>query len=332
MTPFVGRGDEVSLLLSRWERAREGQGQVVLVVGEPGIGKSRLIEEFRAPIKQEPHLWVECAGEQFFENTPFYAVTQMLNQGLGWRGDESKEERVTQLERALELAGIKLGEALPLIAEMLDLPIPERYPPIKLAPDQKRRRLLAALAGWVFDATRTQPLLIAMEDLHWVDPSTLELTQTLVEQGATAPLMLLYTARPEFRAPWPMRAHHAQVTLNRLNDRHTREMVAGVAARAALTPDLIDAVVKRTDGVPLFAEELTRLILEGEGTLGSTRDSRHAARLADRAARPARSRQGGGAARGGDRTRVLLRVACGRSRHCLKTNCSPRLRRSPTRS
>ena len=242
-----------------------GPGQVVLVVGEPGIGKSRLIEEFRAPIKQEPHLWVECAGEQFFENTPFYAVTQMLNQGLGWRGDESKEERVTQLERALELAGIKLGEALPLIAEMLDLPIPERYPPIKLAPDQKRKRLLAALAGWVFGATRTQPLLMAMEDLHWVDPSTLELTQTLVEQGATAPLMLLYTARPEFRAPWPMRAHHAQVTLNRLNDRHTREMVAGVAARAALTPDLIDAVVKRTDGVPLFAEELTRLILEGEG-------------------------------------------------------------------
>jgi predicted ATPase len=108
-------------------------------------------------------------------------------------------------------------------------------------------------------------MVMAIEDLHWVDPSTLELTQVLVEQAATAPLMLLYTARPEFRASWPMRAHHAQITLNRLNERHTREMVAGVVARATLAQDLLDAVVKRTDGVPLFAEELTRLVLERDG-------------------------------------------------------------------
>ena len=129
---------------------------------------------------------------------------------------------------------MKLVEAVPLIAEMLNLPIPEKYPPLMFAPDQKRKRLLAALAGWVFGATRTQPLVLALEDLHWVDPSTLELQHTLAEQAATAPLMLLFTARPEFRAPWPMRAHHAQITLNRLSDRHTREMVAGVAARSAL--------------------------------------------------------------------------------------------------
>ena len=147
LTPFVGRDDEMRLLLSRWERAREGEGQLVLVVGEPGIGKSRLIEEFRARIKPDPHLWIECAGEQFFENTPFHAVTQMLNQGLGWRGDESKEERVIQLERSLELSGMKLGEAVPLIAEMLNLPIPEKYPPLMFAPDQKRKRLLADAGG-----------------------------------------------------------------------------------------------------------------------------------------------------------------------------------------
>ena len=253
------------LLLSRWERACEGNGHLMLVVGEAGIGKSRLVEEFRARIKPDPHLWIECAGEQFFENTPFYAVTQMLNQGLGWRGDESNEERLIQLERSLELAGMKLGGTVPLIAEMLNLPITEKYPPLMLAPDQKRKRLLAAMAGWVFGATRTQPLVIVLEDLHWVDPSTLELQHTLVEQAATAGLMLLFTARPEFRAPWPMRAHHAQITLNRLSDRQTREMVAAVAARAALTKDVIETVVRRTDGVPLFAEELTLLILEGEG-------------------------------------------------------------------
>jgi len=265
LTPFVGRDDEMRLLLRRWERAREGEGQLVLAVGEPGIGKSRLVEEFRARIKPEPHLWIECAGEQFFENTPFHAVTQMLNQGLGWRGDESKEERIIQVERSLELFGMKLSEAVPLIAEMLNLPPPEKYPPLMFAPDQRRKRLLATLAGWVFGASRTQPVVIALEDLHWVDPSTLELQQTLVEQAATEPLMLLYTARPEFRAPWPMRAHQAQITLNRLNDSQTREMVAGVAARAALGKDVIDTVVRRTGGVPLFAEELTRLILEGDG-------------------------------------------------------------------
>jgi class 3 adenylate cyclase/tetratricopeptide (TPR) repeat protein len=265
VTPFVGRDDEMRLLLNRWERAREGQGQLVLVVGEPGIGKSRLVEEFRTKIKHEPHLWVECAGEQFFENTPFHAVAQMLNQGLGWDADESKEQRVIQLERALELARMKLGEAMPLIAEMLDLPIPKNYTLPTLPPDQKRKRLLAALAGWVCGATRAQPVVMAIEDLHWVDPSTLELVQSLVQQAATVPLMLLCTARPEFRAPWPMRAHHAQIALNRLNDRHTREMVIGVAARSALARDLIDAVVSRTDGVPLFVEELALLILEADG-------------------------------------------------------------------
>jgi class 3 adenylate cyclase/tetratricopeptide (TPR) repeat protein len=265
LTPFVGRQGEMRLLLSRWERAREGQGHLALVVGEPGIGKSRLVEEFRATIKDDVHLWVECAGEQFSAATPFRAVIQILNQGLGCHGDESQEERVNQLERSLQLAGMKLADAVPLIAEMLNLTIPKKYRPLTFAPDQKRKRLLAGLAGWVFGAARVQPLVMAIEDLHWLDPSTLELTQMLVEQSATVPLLLLCTARPEFRAPWPMRAHHVQITLGRLNDRQTREMVAGVAARSAMTKEVLDTVVRRTDGVPLFAEELARLVLDGAG-------------------------------------------------------------------
>jgi predicted ATPase len=116
------------LLLNRWERTRTGQGQLVLVVGEPGIGKSRLVDEFRGRVRDNPHLWVECAGDLFSQSTPFHAVTEILNQGLSWRGDESLNERVAQLERNLELAGLKLGEAVPLIAEMLGLPIPDKYP------------------------------------------------------------------------------------------------------------------------------------------------------------------------------------------------------------
>ncbi len=268
-TPFVGRDDDMQLLARRWQSVREAEGQLVIIMGEAGIGKSRLLDEFRARLKGDPHLWIACAGEELHGNTPFHAVTQMLDQGLGWRGDESKEERFAALERALQAAGLKLEEALPLIAELLDLPLSPSYAAVKFSPEQKRKRLFAALSGWVYWAATIQPLVIAIEDMHWVDPSTIELLQMLAEQGATMPLMLIVTARPEFRAPWPLRAHHAQITLNRLNDRQTREIVASVAARAGLLADVIEGVIKRTDGVPLFAEELTRLMLDNQRQSGA---------------------------------------------------------------
>jgi class 3 adenylate cyclase/tetratricopeptide (TPR) repeat protein len=264
LTPFVGREDEMRLVESRWKRAREGGGQLVLVRGEPGIGKSRLVEEFRTHIEGSAHLWIECAGERFSESTPFHVVTQLLDQTLGSRGDEWKDDRVAELERSLASTGMNLDEAVPLIAELLNLPAPEKYPPLSLTADQKRRRLLASLATWVLDLARLQPLVVAIQDLHWVDPSTLELIRTLVEQAATAPLMLLCTTRPEFRTPWPMRAHCAEMTLSRLSDVETRALIAGFVDRAALSREVVDTLVKRTDGVPLFAEELTRLVLEGE--------------------------------------------------------------------
>jgi class 3 adenylate cyclase/tetratricopeptide (TPR) repeat protein len=260
LTPFVGREDEMQLLARRWERVREGDGQMVLLMGEPGIGKSRLLEEFRAQIRSDAHLWVACACEELFNNTPFHAVVQMLDQSLGWRGDESEEERAAQLERALRGTGARLEEAMPLIAELLG--IAHSWPALNYSPEQKRRRLFAALAAWVFGAARIQPLVMAIEDLHWVDPSTLEFLQMLAEQGASAPLLLLCTSRPEFRTPWPMRAHHAQLTLNRLNDKQTREMVTGFVARSGLLTEVVEGVIKRTDGVPLFAEELARLMLD----------------------------------------------------------------------
>jgi tetratricopeptide (TPR) repeat protein len=138
----------------------------------------------------------------------------------------------------------------------------DKYPPLPLSPEQQRRRLLAMLVEWALGAARVQPLVIAIEDLHWADPSTLELIQLLVEQGATSRLLLLYTARPEFHAPWPLRAHHAQLTLNRLGAREIRTMVAQVAASKALSDDTVDTVIERTGGVPLFVEELTRAVLE----------------------------------------------------------------------
>jgi len=270
LTPFVGREEELRLLLSRWERAREGEGQVVLVIGEAGIGKSRLVAEFHDRIRDAPHIWMESAGEQFFENTPFHAVIEMLSQWLEPQGGANSDDRFERLERALASAGLKPEDVAPLVAELLQLPIGERYPPLALTPEAKRQLLLAALARWVFGAARGQPVVIVVEDLHWLDPSTLEVQQLLVEQGATVPLMLLYTARPEFRTRWPLRAHHAQITLNRLSTRSVREMVALVAARKALADETVDAVVERTSGVPLFVEELTRVVLEsGTAKLGA---------------------------------------------------------------
>jgi len=171
---------------------------VALIIGEAGIGKSRLVQHFHEEIAGTPHTWVEAAAGAFFQNTPFHAVIEMLREFLAWRDNESAEDQLAQLEARLELAGLKPVEALPLIAPLLNLLPSAKYPPSPLSPEQQRRRLLATLAEWALGTARVQPTVIAIEDLHWADPSTLELLQLLVEQGATARLLLLYTGRPEF--------------------------------------------------------------------------------------------------------------------------------------
>jgi class 3 adenylate cyclase/tetratricopeptide (TPR) repeat protein len=259
--PFVGREDEVRLLMGRWSRARDGDGQVVLVTGEPGIGKTRLVQEFESRIAAERHLSIACRGAQLLAGTPFHAVSQMLLQGLAWRGDETPDQKVAGLEAMLSATALDLTEAVPLVAELVGLPIPAAYPPLTLGPEERRKRLMATLAEWVLGAR--QPLLVVVEDLHWVDPSSLELLRMLVEQGPTAPLMLLCTARPEQATPWPPRGHQVQIALTGLHPRHMRSLVGGLITGAGHGDPVVDAVVRRADGVPLFAEELARLVLEG---------------------------------------------------------------------
>ena len=261
LTPFVGREDELRSLTSRWERVLDGEGQVALIIGEAGIGKSRLLQRFHEQIVGTPHTWIEAGAGAFFQNTPFYPVTEMLRQGL-FAGGNGPPDAIAQLAGVLTHVGLKPAEAIPLIAPLMNLALSAEYPPSTLSPEQQRRRLLATLVEWALGLARAQPLVIAIEDLHWVDPSTLQLIQLLVEQGATARLLLLYTARPEFHAPWPLRAHHTQINLNRLSARNVRTMVAQVAASKAMSDETIAAVVERTSGVPLFVEELTRAVLE----------------------------------------------------------------------
>jgi class 3 adenylate cyclase/tetratricopeptide (TPR) repeat protein len=262
LTPFVGREDELRTLTNRWERVLEGEGQVALVIGEAGIGKSRLLQHFHELIAETPHTWIEASAGALYQNTPFYPVAELLRGLLMWRGDEPPEEQLARLGPALEVAGLKISEALPLITPLMNLPLPKKYPPLAFSVEQQRRRLLTMLVEWVLGVARARATIVAIEDLHWVDPSTLELIQLLVEQGAAARLLLLYTARPEFHALWPFRAHHTQITLNRLSVSNVRTMVVEAAAHKALSQETIEAVIDRTGGVPLFVEELTQAVLE----------------------------------------------------------------------
>jgi len=235
-------------------------------VGEAGIGKSRVMHQFHERLAGSSVRWIEGAAEPYFQNTPFHAVVAMVNQALGLNADQTPDDRLARLERVLKQNGINASEAVAPLAQLLNLPLGERYLEFKLPTEQARKRLLATLAKTLFALAGTQPMVLALEDLHWADASTLEFLELLVEQAATAPLMVLATARPEFDAPWPTRTHHSQITLGRLRDREVREMVAAVAARIVLTNEAVEAVTSRASGVPLFVEELTRAVLERGGS------------------------------------------------------------------
>jgi class 3 adenylate cyclase len=174
LTPFVGREDELRSLMNCWERALQGEAQAALIIGEPGIGKSRLLWEFRHWITETPHTWAEAAAAPFFQNTPFYPVSDLLRQLMEATRGEPSATLLAQLELTLEQAGLKPAEAVPLIAPILNLPVPEKYPPSTYAAERQRRRLLSALVELARGSALVQPLVIAVEDLHWADASTLE--------------------------------------------------------------------------------------------------------------------------------------------------------------
>ena len=248
------------MLMRRWERARQGDGQLVLIVGEPGIGKSRLIEEFHARLRDTPHTWVEWSCSQLLQNTPLHPIAEWGRQRFGG-ADVPAERRLSDLENTLALIKLDPAENVPLLAPLLDIPLPPERRPI-LAPEELRRRQLAALTNWVMASARAQPVVLALEDLHWADPTTLDVLRGIAERGALAPLFVLLTARPEFRPPWGTRSHHGTISLAPLDRHQVRHMVAELAARHALPKEVIEGVTERTGGVPLFVEEVTRLLLE----------------------------------------------------------------------
>src|SRR6516162_3641233 len=259
LTPFVGREEELALLARRWERAKGGEGQLVLIVGEPGLGKSRLIEEFHTRLGETPHTWVEWSASQLLQNTPLHPIAEWGRLRFGV--DAAAEQRLADLENTLRLIGLDPAEHAPLIAPLVDLPLPPGRA-ANFPPEELRRRQLAAMSAWALAGARSQPLVIAIEDLHWADPTSLDLLKGLAERGAQAPLLLLATARPEFRAPWSLRSHHIVISLSPLDRAGVAQMVGEISSRQALSREVIEGVTERTGGVPLFVEEVTRLLLE----------------------------------------------------------------------
>jgi len=267
LTPFTGREGELRLLLRRWERVRQGEGQVVMVVGEPGIGKSRLIRQFNERIASDRHIWIEAAADQLAQSTPFHAVTEMLRQRIASTRIDNDEETPKRLVLLLEAAGLRAKQALPLIAPLLNLPVPNNYPSAPAAPEEQRRQLLGSLSQWVIGIAKQQPAIMVLEDLQWADASTVEFGKILFEQGAQAPLMQVYTARSEFDSPGPAGPHQTQLTLDQLSDPEARKMIESLLSDKELSPEMVGTVVQRATGVPLFVEELTRDSLErGEGS------------------------------------------------------------------
>ena len=259
LTPFVGREEELGLLVRRWERARAGDGQLTLIVGDPGLGKSRLIEEFHTSLVETPHTWVEWSASQLLQNTPLHPLAEWGRLRFG--GDAPAEERLADLEGTLRLIGLDPAEHTPLVAPLVDIPLPANRA-ASFPPEELRRRQLAAMTAWVLAGARSQPVVLAFEDLHWADPTSLDLLRALAERGAQAPLLLLATTRPEVRAPWSLRSHHSLISLSPLDRAGVARMVGGISASHALSREVIEGVNERTGGVPLFVEEVTRLLLE----------------------------------------------------------------------
>ena len=266
LTSFVGREEDIGTLLRRWDRVRAGEGQFVQIIGEPGLGKSRLVEEFHSRLGETPHTWVEWNSSQLLQNTPLHPVAEWGRARFGGQ-DVAAEKRLADLETTLAQVKLDVQETAALLAPLLDIPLPPDRAP-KFAPEELRRRQLAAVVALLLAGARTQPVVLAFEDLHWADPTSLDLIQALAERGAQAPLLVVGTTRPEFRAPWGMRSHHAVVALAPLDRTEVRRMVGEITAQQVLPQEVVERVSERTGGVPLFVEEVTRLLIE-RGDTGS---------------------------------------------------------------
>jgi class 3 adenylate cyclase/tetratricopeptide (TPR) repeat protein len=262
MTPFVGREHEVALLADRWRDASEGEGQVALLSGEAGIGKSRILEALWEQIGDEPHVTMRYQCSPHHVNDAFYPITSQIRHAAGIEGGEPTAARLDKLEAMIARSGLDANEIAPFLAALLSIPFEGRYPPIEIAPSEQKERTIAALIALFEGLTKDAPILALLEDAHWIDPTSLDVFGRLVDRLPELRALLVITFRPEFTAPWVGRAHVSLLSLNRLGRRQAVAMVDRLTAGKALPTEVLDQIVAKTDGVPLFVEELTKTVLE----------------------------------------------------------------------
>ncbi|HJZ04529.1 MAG TPA: adenylate/guanylate cyclase domain-containing protein, partial [Patescibacteria group bacterium] len=265
LTPLIGREQEVELLLKSWERVKEGEGQVVLLSGEAGIGKSRLVQVMKERLAGETHIRIESRCSPYYQNSALYPIIDQL-QRLLFRRQDSYEEKLSKLERALVGAqhAVPLQETVPLFATLLSLPLSDRYPTLNPSPQRQKQKTMEALLTWLLKESEKQPVLRIVEDLHWVDSSTLEYLSLLIDRVPTAPVFALLTFRPDFNSPWPRRSHFTEIALGRLTQKQVELMVSRISEGKRLPAEMVQQIVAKTDGIPLFVEELTKMVLESD--------------------------------------------------------------------
>src|SRR5208283_4545874 len=260
LSPLVGRDEEIDVLLRRWAGSKAGDGQVVLVSGEPGLGKSRLIGALEERLHAEPHLGLRYFCSPYNRDSALYPLVEQFGRAAGFARDDIPAAKLERLEVLLARAGLP-DEDVAFLADLMSLPASERHPLPNLSPQRKKERTLEALIRQLESLAHRQPVLMVFEDVHWIDPTSRELLDLTVERVRRLPVLLIVTFRPEFQPPWIGQPRVTMLALNRLDWRDRVLLVAQIAGKT-LPEIVIEQIANRTDGVPLFVEELTKSVLE----------------------------------------------------------------------
>jgi class 3 adenylate cyclase/predicted ATPase len=262
LTPLVGRDDEIELLMRRWLRAKEGEGQIVLLAGEPGLGKSRMAAAISERLGSEPHRRLRYFCSPQHRESPLYPFITHLERAAGFTREDPPELKLEKLDALLARSGESSAETAALFADLLGLAAESRYPPPPDDPQRRRELTFAAMLDQFGRLARRGPVLLILEDGHWIDSTSLELVEMMIEQVPRLPVLFVLTFRPEFTPPWTGAPHVTSLMMSRLNSRETAALAEQTAAGKALPPEILDQIVQRADGIPLFIEELTKTILE----------------------------------------------------------------------